>query len=157
VRSKVAASSLALSVALLYTPLPEKASETWGPAGLNSVEKDWCLGGFPSRLPLCFEAYVVHGWSAEQWSREQFPNVVVGSRDPSDGRRNGLRHCVWASRLSDAFGEETARGFLERHEADEDRTASDTAADLRYNEAGIDLARRPRHGAAACVALIRDD
>jgi hypothetical protein len=138
--SLVPFAAIAMTVLLLTiarSSFFEKASALSGYGSLNQSEVDWCFEAFPSRLSLCVRAYVDHGRAAVHWSRHRFPDLMPRARDPSDVRRDALRHCVWSARLADAFGEDTARGFLERHESDEDPDSTDTAADRRNNDTGV--------------------
>jgi hypothetical protein len=111
------------------------------PDKMNKTEVHWCA--VPSRLRLCKSAY-------DDLARWAIGHAKKCEADPSTctngDEANAYQHCLWSAALKLYHGEKTARGFLQRHEAnsngDEDskrdwanndigfRVAADAAADI---------------------------
>jgi hypothetical protein len=97
---------------------------------MNGAERAWC--SWPSRWNLCLRVQELSGASlhvAEEIAIDKERRIHNGDGD-------AFRHCYWSGLMTKEFGWETAKGFGDRHEYNEDQHSFEASADLYNNRQG---------------------
>jgi hypothetical protein len=101
---------------------------------MNSAEARWCAN--PTRINICKSAYN----DLAKWSIGHAKNCEQDPSTCTNGdEANAYQHCLWAAALKLYHGEGTARGFLERHEANSNGD-EDSQRDWVNNATGFQVA-----------------
>ncbi len=109
---------------------PIGCSDVEGTSGSHAFSDPnfgWCAR-HPWAAFNCLTAFGDFLW-AWRWAARYFPG-------PGNiGKRNALRHCLWAASMAWSMGRRAAQGFLTRHEAGQH--GHDHEVDLKNNRVGI--------------------
>jgi hypothetical protein len=142
-----------------YPGLEEKL-----PGNMNATEARWCAN--VTRVKICNSAYRdLAQWAISHAEKCSVEATICKSGDEA----NAFQHCMWSATLKLYHGEKTARGFLERHEANSNGDP-DSQRDWVNNETGFrvateaatDMYIRPSTSKKEavferCIELVRSD
>lgn len=147
-------------------PVPQAAALVAKyPGDPTDKEASWCKN--ITRLKLCNSAYRdLAAWAMGHAENCRAQATICVNGDEA----NAFQHCLWSASLTLYHGESTARGFLERHEANSNGD-DDSKRDWINNNTGFQVAKdaavdmyvnypRPTKKKAVfnrCIDLVRHD
>jgi hypothetical protein len=96
----------------------------------NGAEKAWCR--WPSRWSLCAKAQEL----ANEADIKASEVATSQNLQIHNGYADAFRHCYWSGRMTQEMGEETAKGFGDRHEYRDTQPDKERDMDLHNNAMG---------------------